>query len=70
MPRPAGTFTRPGPPSCTSSRPQTVTSDATRVGGVCDRTVYTVEDDDVVDDEGPALRFYRRLNSMYFPLVY
>jgi hypothetical protein len=47
-----------------------VADDSTRVGGICPRTVYTVEDGDVTDDEGPALKFYRRLNSMYFPLVY
>ena len=70
MARIPGTFTRTGPPSCTSSRPQTVADDSTRVGGICPRTVYTVEDGDVTDDEGPALKFYRRLNSMYFPLVY
>lgn len=69
MARPDCTYTRTGPPACTSSRPQTLADASTRDGGICPRTIYTTDDADVVDYEGPALKFYRRLNSMYFVLV-
>lgn len=67
MALPSGTYTRTGPASCGTARSQTLSASTTRVGAVCQDTVYTLDADDVAafDLAGPTLNFSLRLNSMY-----
>lgn len=71
MALPTGTYTRTGPASCGTTRPDTLASTTERIGAVCQETIYTRDADDVTtfDTVGPTLNFALRLNSFYTVVI-